>query len=164
MFNAQFAGNAYQGRNQGFRTGNYNRAPYNPNWQGAPQYRGNNAPYRKKSGAKLTTSRKTNKPVITAWKKSQYAFLVMVATPNNGANIAAKGGQVITNAKGQEYARWTCTLTDRNTGAKTTHSGLYNLATGKLYITDLKLVANPKAPNGGYFGKSFVSKNQQRRY
>lgn len=131
----------------------YNRG-YNRNY-GQNYGGGYQSQPRKKSGAKLTQG-KNDKPVISAWKKNRYAFLSMVATPNNGENIAAKGGRVIKNKKGQEYARWTVTITERNTGQVSTHSGLYNLATGKLYIPDLKLVANPKAPNGGYFGNSFV--------
>lgn len=147
--------------NNGYGGQGYRR-PYYSNG-----YRPNNSysqsrPQTKKSGAKLGHSRKTDKPVITAWKKTRTSFLVMVATPNNGANIAAKGGRVITNAKGQEYARWTATLTEKRTGTKTTHSALYNTVTKKLYLTDLKMVASPQAPNGGFFGNSFVSKNTRR--
>ena len=126
---------------------------------GYPNGYAQQAPPRKKSGAKISQG-KNGKPVMTGWKKSRNAFLTLVACPNNGANIARKDGSIITNAKGQEYARWTCTLVDRSTGSVTTHSGLYNLTTGKLYIPDLKMVASPSAPNGGYFGNSYVSKRR----
>jgi|GEM_PF-2969873 len=115
---------------------------------------------RKHSGARIKDG-KNGKPVITAWKKSRFSFTTLVACPNNGKNITRKDGKPIVNSKGQEYARWTATIVDRSTGTVSTHSALYNLSTGKLYITDLKLVASPKAPNGGYFGKSYVSRNHR---
>jgi len=37
-------------------------------------------------------------------------------------------------------------------------SGLLNLDNHKLYIKSFNLVANPKAPNGGYFGTHISKK------
>lgn len=159
-WNQQFGNNSYQGRNQGFSSQNYQQAPYNPGYQNAPQYR-NNRPQRKKSGCRIKEGR-NGKPCITAWKKTRSAFLTLIACPNNGANLMAKDGSVITNKKGQEYARWTGTIVDRNTGSISTHSCLYNLSTGKLYIPELKMVASPNANNGGFWGNSFVSRNNRR--
>jgi len=157
MYN--FNNNSYQGRSNGYnRAGNYNRAPYNPQYNNAPQYR-NGAPPRKKSGAKETMG-KNGKPAISAWKKTRNAFLTLIACPNNEANVMRKDGSAIINKKGQEYARWTATLVDRNTGSMSTHSCLYNTVTRKLYIPDLKMVANAHAANGGYFGNSYMSKRR----
>lgn len=166
-WNQQSGYNSYQG----YGGGGYTRAPFNPNNGNSPQrsgqrtaYRGgynNQAPARKKSGCRIKEG-KNGKPCITAWKKTKVAFLTLMACPNNGANLMAKDGSVITNKKGQEYARWTGTIIDRNTGSVSTHSCLYNLSTGKLYIPELKMVASPNANNGGFWGNSFVSRNNRR--
>ncbi|MHA7109358.1 hypothetical protein ACRTDU_04480 [Sunxiuqinia elliptica] len=134
------------------RTGEYyesrGRQSYSNNYQ-----RNDNRAPRKKSGCSETVGR-TKKTVISGWRKSARQFMTFVATQNNGDNAHAKGGAVITNKKGQEYTRWTAKLTNKTIGTVSTVSCLYNHATGKLYFPDLNLVANPKAPNGGYWGKS----------
>lgn len=138
---------------------NYRRNQYNDRHDSAYYSpRGNGMP-NKKSGARIKDG-SNGKPCITAWKKTKVAFLTLIACPNNGKNLMAKDGSVIMNAKGQEYARWTGTIVDRNTGSVSTHSCLYNLSTGKLYIPELKMVASPKAANGGFWGNSFVSKRR----
>ena len=160
-FNQQFGQGSYQGYSyprpmtNGRSWGT--KAPYNPN----SGYRAplGSYPQRKKSGAKIKDG-KNGKPCITAWKKNRGAFLTLIACPNNGENALAKGGAIIRNKKGEEYARWTATIVNRTTGSVSTHSALYNLSTGKLYLPDLKMVASPRANNGGYFGNSFVSKRR----
>ncbi len=132
------------------------QTPWNPQYANAPRTN-RYGQYRKKSGAKITEG-SNGKPAITAWRKTRNAFMTLVACPNNEKHIARKDGGIPTNKKGQQYARWTATLVERNTGTMTTHSALYNLTTGKLYLPDLKLVVNPRANNGGYFGKSYVSR------
>lgn len=164
-FNQQFddysmrAGRGMYGSRNG-----YTKAPYNPNYEGYGMQRTNNYGRRasnpiKHSGARLKQG-KNDKPVITGWKKNRFNFLVFVACPNNGANVLAKGGNRIFNKKGEEYARWTATITDRSAGSVTTHSCLYNTVTKKLYFPDLKMVANPYANQGGYWGNSFVRKRR----
>lgn len=139
--------------------GSYGRkAGYNPNYQGTANYTAA-YPKRKKSGAREKVG-KNGKPCISAWKKSRNGFLTLIACPNNEANVMKKNGQPIINGKGQEYARWTGTMVERNTGAVSTHSCLYNTVTGKLYIPELNMVASPRANNGGFFGNSYVSKRR----
>lgn len=149
-------GNNFAHANYRSQQSNYRSGSNGSNYNGGGRY-GTSA--KKKSGARIKDG-KNGKPCITAWKKTRAAFLTLIACPNNGANALAKDGSVITNRKGQEYARWTCTMVDRNTGSVSTHSGLYNLSTGKLYLPELRMVVSPQAPNGGFWGNSFVSKKR----
>ena len=72
-----------------------------------------------------------------------------------------KGTKIITSKSGKRWANLFVTLTNTNTLVKTNMSGLLNLDNKKLYISEMNLVANPKAPNGGYFGKQ-ISKVYNR--
>lgn len=152
-FNYQFDNNSYQGRSYQRQ---YNK-PVGRGYRQAPM----NAyqPTPKKSGCRITEG-KNGKPCVTAWKASKHGFLTLVACPNNGDKLMRQDGSVIVNKKGQEYARWTAKLVDKHSGSVSSHQALYNLATGKLYLPDLKMVASPKAPNGGFFGNSYVSKRR----
>lgn len=113
----------------------------------------------KHSGCRYTQGR-NGKPVLTGWNKRKSHFMTFVATLNNPKNVARKDGSEIVNAKGQVYARWTATITDHTSMSESTVSCLYNTKTGKLYMPSFNLVANPKAPNGGYWGRC-VSKNKR---
>ena len=134
---------------------NYNNNGYN---QGYNNQNYQNQPPRKKSGCRETQG-KNKKATIHGWRKSNGQFMNFVACQNNGEKAHGKGGAVIKNKKGEEYTRWTAKLTNKTIGTVSTVNCLYNHTTGKLYFPDLNLVANPKAPNGGYWGKSSKPKN-----
>lgn len=156
----QFNNASYQRQNMVMAGSWGARSPFNPYHRSAPQQAyPNSRQIRKHSGARIKDG-KNGKPVIFGWNKKRSAFLTIVACPNNGANALAKGGAIITNKKEQEYARWTATIVEKNTASVSTHSALYNLSTGKLYLPDLGMVVNPNAPNGGYFGRCVPSKRR----
>lgn len=163
MWNQQFNSNSYRRYSYRPETSNGGRwgarAPYNPSYRGDQFQPSSIYTPSKKSGAKIKDG-KNGKPAISAWKKTRNSFLTLIACPNNLKNVGAKDGHKMVNKRGQEYARWTGTLVEKNTGSISTVSCLYNLNTGKLYIPELKMVANPQAPNGGYFGNSYVSKRR----
>lgn len=91
---------------------------------------------------------------VSGWKLADGCMVKLYARPY-------KGTKVITSKSGKRWANLFVTLTNTNTLVKTNMSGLLNLDNKKLYIAELNLVANPKAPNGGYFGKQ-ISKVYNR--
>ncbi|MFB6458025.1 hypothetical protein ACE38W_22325 [Chitinophaga sp. Hz27] len=102
---------------------------------------------RKKSGCRMRsgwTSRKTGERVddnyITGWNKSMTrGFITFIASPRKERETASPHNE-----------HWVVTV-QFSTGKKT-FTGFYNLNTKRLTIPDLQMVANPNAPNGGYFG------------
>ena len=91
---------------------------------------------------------------VSGWKLADGCMIKLYARPY-------KGTKVTTSKSGKRWANLFVTLTNTNTLVKTNMSGLLNLDNKKLYIGEMNLVANPKAPNGGYFGKQ-ISKVYNR--
>jgi hypothetical protein len=60
--------------------------------------------------------------------------------------------------KNDNWASWTVKVKYQGRKAELM-LGLYDKRSGKLIIPDLEMVANPKAPNGGYFGRFYRTKN-----
>jgi len=92
--------------------------------------------------------------VVYGWKLSNGDMINMYARPYKGTKIS-------TSKSGKRWANLFVTLTNTKTMVKTNCSGLFNLDTKKLYISDFNLIANPQASNGGYFGKH-ISKEYNR--
>lgn len=95
--------------------------------------------YAKHSGCTAGTG-KTGKPYIQGWRLVYGQMCKMIASP-------AKEFKT----KSENSDRWIVNLVCGIN--KAVYNGFYNVETKKLTIPDLGLVANPKAPNGGYFGK-----------
>ncbi|MCU4165219.1 hypothetical protein [Carboxylicivirga caseinilyticus] len=126
-----------QGFNQGYNGQSYVARGFRPQYHSRP---------RKKSGCKYNPNAKNGAPVITGWNKSRSrGFISFIASPHKKKS---KG-------KNPNYETWMVKVTS---GIQTVwHVGQYNLTKGILTIPDLNMVANPKAPNGGFFG-SFLKR------
>ncbi|MBO9731164.1 MAG: hypothetical protein J7623_21175 [Chitinophaga sp.] len=90
------------------------------------------------------TSRRTGERVddnlISGWNKSRTrGFISFVAIPRKERETA-----------NPVYEHWVVSV-QFSTGKKT-FTGFYNTNRRLLTIPDLAMVANPGAPNGGYFG------------
>lgn len=122
----------------------YNRSYQNSRYNNMRSYRGAQQP-RKRSGARITFKDETT-PIISAWKKDRFGFHVLYARPYSKTK----------RTKSKSEKRWLnlfVTITNRSTMQETKCSGMFDLDRQRLYISDLNLIVNPKAPNGGYFGK-----------
>jgi hypothetical protein len=103
----------------------------------------------KHSGAKLTKYKPT-----TGKNKDQNQYLVSGWKLAGGQLIAVK---CITTSKSSDSGKgWVgsvaCSITNKASGQKSFYWGTMQIATGKVVISDLGWVLNPKAPNGGYCG------------
>jgi hypothetical protein len=138
---------------QRMRRGNENR-----NTQGYEQGRGytNQDDFKrpvKKSGCKVQDGY-TNKSgefvpglLLTGWNKSQgRGFIKFIAAERKGKGETKAANQTCFAVKVQfsDGPKW--------------FNGFYNSETKKMTIPDLEMVANPHAPNGGYFGKYYETK------
>lgn len=126
-------GNSQYGFNGGYSRGNYQ----------------SNRP-RKKSGCRLIMKDKDT-PIISAWKSQKNGLLALYARPYKGTKLSV-------SKSGKEWLNLFVTITNRQTHQVTKCSGLFDLQRQRLYLPEFNLIANPKAPNGGYFGKH-ISKN-----
>lgn len=136
-------------------TGNWNFQPmqnggFSPNYQ---QNQNMNAARgqamqqfgRKKSGAKSGVT-KSGKMYVNGWKVMQGQGIVsVIAGPT-------KDTDQHTSKTGRIWENWCAKITKPFSKPELV-SCLYDTMTGKVIIGDLGLVLNPKAPNGGYFGK-----------
>lgn len=136
--------NSYQ--SQGFRGGNRS------NYQG--QNRSNGGAPKKHSGSKYkdsffsrSTGARVDAPIITGWNYSRAKGLVsFIASPHKKKSKTSN----------PDIENWMVKLSHRM--GVTWYLGFYKKSTGKLTIPDLQAVANPRAANGGYFGKYYRSK------
>ncbi|MEZ2445929.1 hypothetical protein AB6805_29645 [Chitinophaga sp. RCC_12] len=137
---------AYYNNNRGYSRGSYGKRA-NYTYSGRPTQK------RKKSGCKMRsgwTSRKTGERVddnlLTGWNKSRTrGFITFIAIPRKEKETS--------NAN---FEHWVVSV-QFSTGKKT-FTGFYNVNRRLLTIPDLQMVANPNAPNGGYFGTFKKSK------
>lgn len=138
---------ASQGRQQ-YNGGYNNSGNYNNNRnQGQPQ--------KKHSGCRKGQDKKGN-PYLIGWNASKTRGMIsFIASPYSGT-------KEIKSKSGKTWQNWFVKITFKATGDIKNYSGMYNVSNNKLYIKDLNLVANPGAPNGGYFGKH-ISKRYNRR-
>lgn len=131
----------------------YGHRPYN-NQRNYNPYQRNNGYQRqqpkKRSGCKYTTD-KNGVPTITGWNVSRKrGFITFIAQPKKNGKGAGEIYQSPTTKR--EFQLWTVKVTFKDQMKETFETGLYYIDTGKLILIDWQLVANPKAPNGGYFG------------
>lgn len=127
--------------------GSYGRGSgqgYSRDYSGGGNYQ--RRPAKKHSGCgKKTIDAKTG-VVLYGWRLAKGMMYKMYATPYAGTKIS-------TSKSGKQWANYFVRLINTSTGEIVKTSGLLNLSNHKLYIKELNLVANPSAPNGGYFGK-----------
>lgn len=137
--------------------GGYSRSSYGRSYGGGGSYRRAYGSYsrqkKKHSGCKMRSGWTTksgehvNENMITGWNYSRRLGLIsFIASPR-------KEGR---ETKNDRIERWVVNIRFRD-GPKI-FTGFYNLDHRKLRIPDLRMTANPHAPNGGYFGTSNVSK------
>jgi hypothetical protein len=142
---------AYNNRNFSYQGGSApyrNAAPYNPNYGfqrgGYQPQQVYNAP-RKHTGCSKKIM-PDGAVILSGWKKSKSGYVKMYARPYSKSKVR-------TSKTGKEWMNVFVTLTNVSTMQVTKTSGLLDMSNHKLYISELNLVANPSAPNGGYFGK-----------
>ncbi len=116
---------------------------------------GNRAPMnypRKHSGCKITTVRETGEQVVVGWNYSkQRGMISFIAAPYKGTKVSK-------SRTGREWENWFVKITNKRTMQTTNHSCLWDCQRRRLLIKDLNMVANPGAPNGGYFGQHVSKK------
>ncbi len=110
--------------------------------------------YKKRSGCRIVMKDK-NTPILFGWrKKYKGAFFTFYARPYEKSKIT-------TSKTGKTWINLFVTITNRNTFEVVKTSGLFCFETQRMYLKELNIIANPKANDGGYFGKH-ISKNYKR--
>jgi hypothetical protein len=142
-------------RNRNFNSNAYRGSSYGQHSAARAYDRGysNNQRPKKHSGCSVKQN-EDGSYCVSGWKLAGGDMVKLYARPY-------KGTKVTTSKNGKRWANLFVTLTNTNTLVQSNYSGLFNLDNKKLYISELNLVANPKAPNGGYFGKQ-ISKVYNR--
>lgn len=143
--------------------GGYNQYPqqqYNqyPQQRGYNQYPQQQQQRRKRSGCK--TKRYTPTSGVNAgreqictsgWKKNRQGFSTFMAVTTRHSRDKGKG--------------WVggvrITVTNQSSGQQTLYWGTMQVSTGKVIMSGLPFVMNPKAPNGGYCG-TYIKSNRSR--
>lgn len=108
---------------------------------------------KKKSGCRIRASKyDKNHYFMSGWKYSKAAggIIGFSAAPYSKTKTS-------TSETGKEWSNYLVKLQMPDMTTKLV-SGLFDHSNHKLYIKELNLIANPKANNGGYFGKH-ISKN-----
>lgn len=110
---------------------------------------GNNQPRPKKSGCRAGTM-KDGRPWVSGW----HGF------GSDHCSFIANRGKDDGKVKGKGGDRWESWIANfkNNKGQTWTVNCLYDLQKRRLKFISLGWVANPSAPNGGYFGKGGTSK------
>lgn len=112
----------------------------------------------KHSGCSMKVCKDGETIVLSGWKIMNKCLVQMYARPYKGTKTVQSSDP---KSKGYNWQNLFVTLTNTKTGDIKKLSGLFCEETKKLYIKELNMVANPKAPNGGYFGKH-ISKQYNR--
>lgn len=139
-YNNQHRGNYYNGYQVSSGGNGFANAPYRNNNQGQ-----NQRPAKKHSGCryKSATRQGEAKNIIFGWNFSRRRGMVSFVA------VEAKESET----KNDNYEKWVAKITFKDTGSVQTHTVFYNIAKKILIFKDLGMVANPNAPQGGYFGK-----------
>jgi hypothetical protein len=124
---------------------NYNNGNSNSNNSG------NKGEQRKKSGCQKGIGRIEGKKWVSGWNKSSQGFLKFLA-------FEYKDTKQVTSRNGKIWETWVARVTfpDRKVELKPV---LCEVMTGRIFFRDMNMIANPNAPNGGYFGR-MVRKNR----
>lgn len=135
---------AYNNNNRG----NYNSN--NRNYNNANNSGGDNE-VKKRSGCKTGTS-KTGKAYVRGWKydKTHGMRSFIFSKAKNSKQVISKNG----------ISWMTGTVKVSHPMGVTLYNALLQVDTDKVFISDLGLMMNPKARNGGYVGPYFRRKNK----
>jgi hypothetical protein len=137
------------------RTRRVNTRAYNESSYGQNQKK--RSEFTKKSGCTIhtmDTSSKEPNIFITGWKVSNGDMLSMKATTYKNSKVRQSDSP---KSKGLTWVNLFVTITNKTKMSETKSSGLFCIDTKKLYIKEFNLIANPRAPRGGYFGKHISS-------
>lgn len=102
---------------------------------------------KKSSGCKAGIGPKSGKPWVSGWNfQKRRGMLTFIAGPYEGTSVV--------QGKTHEWENWVAKLKLNGIPQPGVMPCLYDVTTGKVIFKDLDagMVANPKAPNGGYFG------------
>lgn len=132
--------------------GGSQRAPYrsNSNRSNSRNYTSSQQSTKKRSGCSLKVCSDGKTIVLSGWKIMNRCLVQMYARPYKGTKTVASSDP---RSKGYHWTNLFVTLTNTKTGEIQKLGGLFCEETKRLYIKELNLVANPRAPRGGYFGK-----------
>jgi hypothetical protein len=148
-----YAGYDDMPRGNGYSRRSYSRGGYQNDYSRGYD-RGVGRQPKKRSGSKFMTDKSGN-PCITGWNYSRSRGLIsIIAGPY-------KGTKEVKSKSGKTWQNWFCKILFKDTGEIKKFSGLFNVGNSKLYIQELNMICNPKAPNGGYFGKH-ISRSYNR--
>ncbi|WP_162903357.1 hypothetical protein [Taibaiella koreensis] len=102
---------------------------------------------KKRSGAKFGYSKGDNtRPYVRGWRATRrYGLITYICGPNKGTHVTTSGS-------GRDWENWTCKITFGD-GNSRLCSCLYDRTSQKVVISELGIVINPKAANGGYCGR-----------
>jgi hypothetical protein len=146
-------GNGYNGGyggqrrnfNYGYRNNNYGGGYPQQAWGGYPP------PPKKRSGAKVTLGARGTKgegfEYVTAWNVSKDRGLITAFV------FPYKNTHEYKNSRGEVSETLMCKIEYKRTGQTKLVPCTRKISSGKVRIPELGMVINPKAPNGGYFGR-----------
>jgi hypothetical protein len=132
-------------KNNNRSNSNYNGNRNNNSGGYANNNKNSNQAPKKKSGARM--SEKNGKPFVTGWNVSQSrGYITFIAFPYE------KTKRVVSD-NGVEWENWMIKINSQRNIEPILKPCLMEVATGRILCKELNLMANPKANNGGYFGK-----------
>ncbi|MFW6015808.1 MAG: hypothetical protein ACOCRK_05175 [bacterium] len=135
--------------NQQFPVNN-NTFTQTQNYRYPNQNQNQNSQYKKKSGcktSKIENGKNKGHISIHGWNKSKSrGFITFSAFPKKGAK------KYPNENKTRYWMPYLVEVKFHNTMETRLMNGLFDTTTYKLIIDEFQMVANPKAPNGGYFG------------
>lgn len=132
-----YSDRSYNGRNRQYDNSRYDNRGNS---------RRNDGPQKKRSGAKSGTG-KNGKPYIQGWKATRNGMIKIIAGPTSKGMVS------------EQCEQWVCKVTV-GYGAPQTMTAFYNVNTKRLIIPDMNFVLNPNAPNGGYTGPFYKTRNR----
>ena len=111
---------------------------------------------KKRSGAKVVPVRDGGGEfVVVAWNYSSSRGMMSVICGERKTigGKEVKGVQYCTSESGNEYSKMMAKVSYKNSGVEKLIPCLMNTKTHKITLSEIGMVINPNAPNGGYFGK-----------
>ena len=132
----------YNGRNRSYDSGYSNRGGYG----GRSAGRYNDRPS-KRSGAKYGTG-KNSKPYVQGWKATKGGMMKFIACPTEKGMVS------------EQCEQWVVNMTVGYNKPQVM-TAFYNVNTKRLIIPDINFVLNPNAPNGGYCGPFYKTRNSR---
>ncbi len=79
---------------------------------------------------------------VSGWHKTKYGFITVGCVTTKYTKDGGKGW----------LSGIRCKVLNQSTGQSTLYWGTMQISTGKVVISEISMVVNPSAANGGYFG------------